>query len=100
MQTWRVKKKTKTSTKKPWTRKVLGILLILLTIGSFVYDFPTYWNQAVTQVHLPGMKIPEAKYRLGLDLQGGTHLVYDADMSQIPDAQRADALEGVKNVIE
>lgn len=39
-------------------------------------------------------------YRLGLDLQGGAQLTYDADLSQIPAAEQKDALEGTKDVIE
>lgn len=39
-------------------------------------------------------------FRLGLDLLGGAQLTYDADMSQIPFAERKDALEGAKDVIE
>ncbi len=38
--------------------------------------------------------------KLGLDLQGGAHLVYQADVSQIPPAERQDAVEGVRDVIE
>lgn len=38
--------------------------------------------------------------RLGLDLQGGTQLTLQADMSKVPADQRADALKGVLNVIE
>lgn len=37
---------------------------------------------------------------LGLDLQGGTHLVYQADLSQISSQDRSNALEGVRDVIE
>lgn len=44
--------------------------------------------------------ITDEPFRLGLDLKGGTHLVYDADMSQIPQEERLNALESVKNVIE
>jgi len=75
--------------------------MILLTLSAFTYDFPQYWNKGVESVHLPsGFKLPESTYRLGLDLQGGAHLVYDANMSQISESERAEALEGVKNVIE
>lgn len=38
--------------------------------------------------------------RQGLDLQGGTHVVLQADMGQINSPDRADALESVKNVIQ
>ena len=40
------------------------------------------------------------KAHLGLDLQGGTHLVYQADMKTVPSGDRANALSGVRDVIE
>jgi len=40
------------------------------------------------------------KFHLGLDLQGGTHLVYEADTSKIEDSAKADALAGVRDVLE
>ncbi len=45
---------------------------------------------------------PESKYRfkLGLDLAGGTELIYKADMSQIPAGERSDALSALQGVIE
>ena len=39
-------------------------------------------------------------FHLGLDLQGGSDLVYNADVSKIPQSGRADALSGVRDVIE
>lgn len=42
----------------------------------------------------------EIKTHLGLDLQGGTHLVLEADMEQISLQDRDSALEGLRNVIE
>ena len=45
---------------------------------------------------------PESPYRfkLGLDLAGGTELVYKADMSETPAAERADALAALHGVID
>ena len=45
---------------------------------------------------------PESSYRfkLGLDLAGGTELVYKADMSETPTAERADALAALQGVID
>lgn len=39
-------------------------------------------------------------YRLGLDIQGGTHLVYEADLQNISSDKYADAMEAVRDVIE
>src|SRR5438874_11326603 len=49
-------------------------------------------------IHLPGFDRQGAK--LGLDLQGGSQLTLQADMSQVPPDQRDNALKGVLNVIE
>ncbi|MDY6912287.1 MAG: protein translocase subunit SecD [Chloroflexota bacterium] len=38
------------------------------------------------------------KFRLGLDLEGGAHLVYEADLSQAEDEE--EAMKGVINVLE
>ena len=40
------------------------------------------------------------KVHLGLDLQGGTHLVYQADVSGLLDAERKDSVSSLRDVIE
>lgn len=44
--------------------------------------------------------LEKLKINLGLDLQGGIHLEYQADVSQIDKSQIDNALEGVQDVIE
>lgn len=39
-------------------------------------------------------------FRLGLDLQGGTHLVYQGDLSKISSELKKDAMNSVRDVIE
>ncbi|MCH7882971.1 protein translocase subunit SecD [Patescibacteria group bacterium] len=39
-------------------------------------------------------------FRLGLDLQGGTHLVYRADVSALPKNEVKESMEGLRDVIE
>jgi preprotein translocase subunit SecD len=48
-------------------------------------------------IHLGSFARQGAK--LGLDLQGGTQLTLQADMSQIPDDQKDNAMKGLVNVI-
>lgn len=43
---------------------------------------------------------PSPSLRLGLDLQGGAHLVYRADLEGIADVDAPDAMAGVRDVIE
>jgi preprotein translocase subunit SecD len=55
---------------------------------------------------LPGGKIPvinkivNKHFNLGLDLQGGTQLIYQANLSTISSANKSEALQGVRDVIE
>jgi preprotein translocase subunit SecD len=46
-----------------------------------------------------GINNSALKVRLGLDLQGGASLTYQADLSKIPQEDKAKALDGVINVI-
>lgn len=70
--------------------RILAVVLIILgaCAGYFVYP---RWG--ITE----RLNIP---FRLGLDLKGGIHLVYNADLSAIPANQKSDALEGLRDVIE
>jgi protein-export membrane protein SecD len=89
---------------KVW--RSFALVILLLVAGSFV-NFGSYYNRGADalsaktggKVSLPHVK--EVPYRLGLDLLGGTHLVYQADMSKIEsDSDRSNALEGARDVIE
>lgn len=44
--------------------------------------------------------ISKFPFKLGLDLSGGTHLVYQADTSKVPASDVPGAMESLKNVIE
>lgn len=73
---------------------VTGIFLIALFTA--VINFP----QTFQKTGIPIPAVLNLPFRLGLDLQGGTHLIYEADVSQIPVNEQADAVEGVRDVIE
>lgn len=106
MQTWKTKKRQQSSSKarKPWKARAATVFFLAVTLVAFVYDFPQEWNKAGGFVKAKtGWSPPtldEHAYRLGLDLQGGTHLVYEADMKNIPEKDRSNALSGVRDVIE
>ncbi len=70
------------------------ILIVVLGILAGIVDFPKGPDIAV------GPLKKELKVHLGLDLQGGTRLVYDADTSGVGPSERDDALQGVRDVIE
>jgi len=77
--------------KKIWLT-FLGIIILAILAG--VVDYPAGPDIKI------GSYFKELKIHLGLDLQGGTHLVYQADTSKIEAGEKASALEGVRDVIE
>lgn len=55
------------------------------------------------RISLKPLKIPfDKKFetKLGLDLQGGSHLIYQADFSHIAQADQAEAINAVRDTIE
>ena len=70
------------------------LLIIALTALAGVVDWPKGPDIRI------GEYFKEIKVHLGLDLQGGTHLVYKADTADIPSSDRSEAIEGVRDVIE
>jgi len=65
-------------------------IIIIAALGFFVYD---------SQVN-PNSRFANYKFTLGLDLNGGTELVYRADVSKIPDADISGAMSSLRDVIE
>lgn len=82
-------------------RRLGWLVLLFIAAGSLSYPAPANW--VIGQLSsITGIKIPEIQtpFVLGLDLQGGTSLEYEADVSKIAPADRSDAMSGVRDVIE
>ena len=74
----------------------VALIAILLCVTA-LYAFSSPTNNALAKIGMGGLS---KGFTLGLDLKGGVHLLYEADMSAIPEAERMSALEGVRDVIE
>lgn len=91
-----------------WT--VVAIFLLAVFSGFMIY--PKAWNKSVDWLNAQKNKnavfktipnVPQffnVPFRLGLDLQGGTHLVYEADLTGIEASKYTEAMQGVRDVIE
>lgn len=83
-------------------RRNAGWLVVLFLIAATV-TYPAPLNWVLTHAkQIIGVEIKplQKPFVLGLDLQGGTHLEYEANVSQVSDADRREALNGVRDVIE
>ena len=78
----------------------LAIIILLLGagIGFFVYKSEANYRRLAPGVTATGLaKFP---FRLGLDLSGGSHLIYQADISLIPAGQVVGSMNALRDVIE
>ena len=66
-----------------FARRLLVIVVLVLAAGLVFFDLSAY-----------------RPFRLGLDLRGGSHLVYEANTSQLLSSDIGPALSSLREVIE
>jgi len=76
------------------------LFVLVIAIAASLVTFGNYYNQALGKWKIPLPHTKEVPFRLGLDLQGGSQLVYDADVSAVPSKDQGQAVEGARDVIE
>lgn len=76
------------------TAKKRALSVLILTIGTLLSLF-IYYSQTAGEGFLSRFA-----FKLGLDLNGGTHLVYKADTSKIAASEVGDSMQSLRNVIE
>ncbi|MCK4635665.1 MAG: protein translocase subunit SecD [Candidatus Moranbacteria bacterium] len=79
--------------KKIRQKFILVVLFAILVGGIAVPKIP--YLPAKAQESLDKFQI-----NLGLDLQGGLHLEYEMDLSQVPDDKKGEAIDSVQAVVE
>src|SRR3989344_1817719 len=71
-----------------WKIRVVALLILVAGAGLGYFSYATQ------------KEVANFQFRLGLDLSGGTHLVYTADVSLVPDGEVADSLAALRDVID
>jgi protein-export membrane protein SecD len=79
--------------RKIWIK--FWLVVILFLVAAFVA-----WPKPISKPAWLGNIHNKLKINLGLDLQGGIHLVYKVDTSGVEPAKVQDALSGLQDVIE
>jgi len=80
------------------------LLIIVLAVASAIFCFPQYPNSLIEKANnsynwsIP--KISEKGFKLGLDLMGGVHLEYQADLSEISDEEKEEVMQGLRDLLE
>ena len=77
---------------KQWTKIIIVLVIVIFAILVDIPRLPSW---------VPGYKwFSDLKVHLGLDLQGGIHLIYETDTTNIPEEDKEYAVEGARDVIE
>ena len=82
------------SIKQKLQLKFAGIVVLFVVCAIMAYP------QAVKKLPSLYNGINKLNIKLGLDLQGGIHLEYKADISKIDSSKVADAMQAAQDVIE
>ncbi|MEI8130763.1 MAG: protein translocase subunit SecD [bacterium] len=87
-----------------WKKRIWALIVVIigLALGLYVYKSePVNGHAPAKPAILTGFfnRHPNP-FKLGLDLSGGTHLVYEADVSKIPSGQVSSSMEVLRNVVE
>lgn len=80
------------------------LVIFLLAFLSANLSEPKYLNSAIGNLNSKAAMslpyFPEIPFKLGLDLQGGIHLLYEADLSNVEKDDYGSAMQGLRDVIE
>ncbi len=83
------------------------IFVAVLTAVVFCLAFPQPVNKAIGFLkakEVPLLEkipnLPVINFKLGLDLQGGSHLIYEADLKDVAVKDKKEAMQGLRDVIE
>ena len=82
---------------------ILGVVFFLAIFAGFLV-YPAVWDRGADYLNsATGLEIPHffnIPFKLGLDLQGGMHLIYEADLSSIESKDRGSVMDGLRDVME
>ena len=89
------------------TNKLLNLyfgLIVVLALVASAFIFPNMTNQGIDFINQKiNSQIPHISdkgFNLGLDLKGGVHLEYEADLSQVKQGETEASMNGLRDVIE
>lgn len=85
-----------------WKKILLALFMLILGVGValFVFKSEPRLNKNFEQQEGWQSVFKNYPFRLGLDLSGGTHLVYKADTSVVSADQVDDSMEALRDIIE
>ncbi len=74
-------------------KRIFAVVILVLGLGLG-------WSILRSEQVNPPKALAQFPFHLGLDLSGGTHLLYSADVSKLTPSQVNDSMEALRDVIE
>ena len=82
-----------------WKKIVLAVVILILGTGVALFVIKSEPKLNKNFAKAPAF-LQDHPFRLGLDLSGGSHLIYKADVSAVPAGQVSDSMDALRDVIE
>ncbi len=75
------------------------IIVAVFTLFFIGYIYPSFFNEKLEDLNVQ-RRFKEVEFQLGLDLQGGAHLLYQADLTGVPDNEVSDRMTALRDLVE
>src|SRR6266568_1889648 len=82
-----------------WKKITLALFVLILGAGVALFVFKSEPKLNKNFAHASSF-LKNHPFRLGLDLSGGTHLIYKADTSAVASNQVGASMDSLRDVIE
>jgi protein-export membrane protein SecD len=82
-----------------WKKITLSLIILILGAGVALFVFKSEPKLNKNYAHASSF-LKDHPFRLGLDLSGGSHLIYKADVSAVPAGQVGPSMDALRDVIE
>jgi len=81
-------------------KRIAALLVLLLGIGLGFFVYKSEINNRNLEEGAVARGVAKYPFKLGLDLSGGTHLVYKADVSLVDETEVKNSMDSLRDVIE
>jgi len=87
-----------------WKKRIAALIVLIIgsALGFFVFKSEPRGGQVPTKpaILTNYFQNHQMPFKLGLDLSGGTHLVYEADVTEMDSGDVDDAMQVLRDVVE
>lgn len=81
-------------------KRIAALLILVLGVGLGFFVYKSEINNRNLEPGVQATGVAKFPFKLGLDLSGGTHLVYRADVSEVDSLEVKNSMDSLRDVIE